>query len=915
MPNANVKLTSEDTSFTRSTTSNASGSYSFPDITPGTYPVIVETPGFKKAVASGLRLFVGPPITQDNVLTVGEVNEQSSVTAAAPLLHTSSSEIGTVIQGKALTELPLNGRNFLQLSLLTPGVTRSKNSGTFDDVEIDPTAKGFNTNGGHMDYNLYLLDGVSIKEYQHGTNMFSPSVDAIQEFNQSTSNYASAFGAEAGAQVSLVTKSGTNQFHGALYDFLRNNVLDARNYFALTHDAPPYRRNQFGGNLGGPIIVPKLSNGRDKLFFFFGYEGFRDSRLTPQLTYYPTPEELTSDLSALAAAGGKPVLDPLSGQPFPNNQIPQRRIPSTLLNFMQSGVGNGPWIPRSNVSGAGHNYYANSAYQYTSDHFIGRVDQSLGSQTLLYARFVYSRGDLLNPSANPNFAYTQGNKTQSGALHISHLFSPVLVGEVTFGYSHFLQNERYSTANKCGIVNSILKLQGLSTLPDPWEAPGWYVSGCSALGQGGSQPRRWEPTNIELLPAFSWTKGKHNMKVGAEFTRFLDTFKEIILPTGYFTYNGQFSNYPLADFLLAYPNFAETSPQPFDPQQRYTELAGYFQDDWKVTPRLTLNLGMRYEWSGIPRSASNSFANIYLGSDNAKPEIVVSAGAKGVKLGNEQYPLLTIAPYVTASSVGLPNALAFSDKKDFSPRLGLAYLLPGLSNTVVRTGTGIFYQRDTENKWVDMALNPPFVSVNTQSYDQPNFQTFNIFSPAPTGSVAALGLYANDPYVKNGRALQYNFSIEHTAWNTLFPAGYIGNGTHHIPNLETPNQARPGLGSIASRRRWSDYGILYYQNYNGNSNYNSLQLKLQRNFSRGFMLLASYTYGKAIDGTSGTFVGEGGRGGMFQDNYNHAADHGLASHDTRQRLVVSFVYELPFGHGKRFLDRGSRTNAALGAGS
>ena len=843
---------------------------------------------------------------------VGAVNEQISVTATAPLLHTTTAEVGTVIEGKALTELPLNGRNFLQLNLLTPGVTRSKNSGTFDDVEIDPTAKGFNTNGGHMDYNLYLLDGVSIKEYQHGTNMFSPSVDAIQEFNQSTSNYGSAFGAEAGAQVSLVTKSGTNQFHGALYDFLRNNVLDARNYFALTHDAPPYRRNQFGGNVGGPVIVPKLFNGKDKLFFFFGYEGFRDSRLTPQLSYYPTPQQFTGDLTDLAAAGGKPVLDPLSGQPFANNQIPQSRIPSTLLTFLQHGIGNGPWIPQPNVSGAGYNYYANSAYQYNSDQFIGRVDQSLGTKTFLYARFVYNRGDLLNPSANPNFTYTQGNETQSGALHISRLFSPSFVGEVTFGYSHFHQNERYSTANKYDIVNGILKLQGLSTLPDAFEAPGWSVSGYSALGQGGSQPRQWEPTNVELRPAFSWTKGRHNMKFGAEFTRFLDTFKEIILPTGSFSYNGQFSNYALADFLLAYPNFAETSPQPFDPEQRYNELAGYFQDDWKLTSRLTLNLGLRYEWSGIPRSSNNSLANIYMGPNNAQPEIVVSQGAKGVKLGNEQYPLLTIAPYVKASSVGLPDALAFSDKKDFSPRVGLAYLLPGLSNTVLRAGAGIFYQRDTENKWVDMALNPPFVSVNTQNYDQTNFQSFNFYSPAPTASVAALGLYANDPYLKNGRVIQYNFTLERTMWNTLFSAGYVGNEAHHMPNLETPNQARPGDGSIESRRRWPNYGILYYQNYNGNSNYNSLQLKVQHNFSHGFMLLTSYTFSKSIDDTGGTFVGEGGRGFMFQDSYNRAADRGLASQDARQRLVFSYVYELPFGRGKRFMDRRGLVDAALG---
>jgi len=867
--------------------------------------------GFKQEVTNNLRVFVGPPVIQDFRLEVGAVSDQISVTASTPLLRQTSSELGTVIEGKALTELPLNGRNFLQLNLLAPGNTLSKNSGTFDDVQIDPTSKGFNTNGSHMDYNQYLLDGVSIKEYQHGTNMYSPSVDAIQEFNQGSSNYGAAFGAEAGAQVSLVTKSGSNQYHGAAFDFLRNNDFDARNFFALTNGAPPYHRNQFGGTLGGPIIIPKLYNGKDKTFFFFSYEGFRDSKLTPQLSYYPTPQELTGNLSDVVTAG-KPLIDPVTGIPFPGNQIPQSRIPPTLLSFLQNGIGKGPWIPVPNISGPGYNYYDNSAYRFDSDQFISRVDQMLGSKTFLYARYVNNVGNLLNPTANPNFTYTQGNETQSGALHLSSLLRSNFVAELTFGVSHFHQNERYSTANQYDIVNKLLQIQGLSTLPDAWEAPGWSVTGYSALGQGGSQPRQWEPMNTEVRPAFSWTKGTHNMKFGGEFTRFSDTFKEIILPVGSFSYSGQFTNYALGDFLLQTPNFVETSPQPFDPEQRYKEIGGYFQDDWKVTTRLTLNLGMRYEWSGIPRSSNNSFSNIYLPPNNGEPTIVVSQGAHGVKIGDVQYPLLTIAPYVQANSVGLPNALAFSDTKDFGPRVGLAYLVPGIKDTVIRAAFGVFYQRDTENKWVDMALNPPFVSVNTLSYDQTNFQQFSFSNPTPNASVAALGYYANDPYMKNGRVQQYSFTIQHTMWNTLFEVGYVGNEAHHLPDLEAPNQAEPGPGSIASRRRWPDFGTLYYQNYNGNANYNGLQAKVQHNFSNGFMLLASYTFSKTIDDTGGTFVGEGARGFTFQDSYDRAADRGLASQDTRNRLVISYVYELPFGKGKRFLNGGGFADRALG---
>ena len=288
-----------------------------------------------------------------------------------------------------------------------------------------------------------------------------------------------------------------------------------------------------------------------------------------------------------------------------------------------------------------------------------------------------------NPNLNPNFYLSQTNQTHSAAVHLSTLFNPNLVGEVSFGYSQFHENDRYNTAGQYDIVNGILGIKGLSQNPDAWEAPGWYVSGYSGFGQGGSQPRQWQPTNIEFRPAFSWIHGKHNIKFGGEIMKMLDTFKEIVLPVGYFTYDGTFTNNALADFLTAHPNFAETSPQPFEPEQRYSQWAGYFQDDWKATPRLTLNLGLRYEYASVPRSSNNSFSNIYFGPNNAEPVIVVSKNVHPVVLNGDTYPLLTIAPYAQASTVGLPDSLIFSDKKDFSPRVGFAYLLPGLKNTIL----------------------------------------------------------------------------------------------------------------------------------------------------------------------------------------------------------------------------------------
>src|SRR5262249_48040127 len=279
-------------------------------------------------------------------------------------------------------------------------------------VQIDPTAASFNVNGQKGDYNLYLLDGSTIKEYQHGSNTFSPSVDAVQEFQTTTSNYSAAFGSEAGAQVNLVTKSGTNNFHGGLYEFVRNNKFDARNFFSQTIGAPPFKRNQFGGNIGGPIWIPKLYHGKDKTFFFVSSEFFREVKSIPQQGNFPTPAQLSGDLSSLLTPG-TPLIDPVTGGPFPNNVIPASRMPSTLQPFLQSGIGKGPWIPAPNSNVPGFNFYRDDSRRFNNDQVIVRIDHRLSEKTFLYGRYAFNNGDRRDPNLNPNWFISQGNRGQS----------------------------------------------------------------------------------------------------------------------------------------------------------------------------------------------------------------------------------------------------------------------------------------------------------------------------------------------------------------------------------------------------------------------------------------------------------------------------------------------------------------------
>jgi hypothetical protein len=719
-------------------------------------------------------------------------------------------------------------------------------------------------------------------------------------------------GVEAAAQVNMVIKSGGNQVHGDAFDFLRNDVLDARNFFAP--DRTPFRRNQFGATIGGPIVLPRY-NGKDKTFFFGSYQGTRHRLLVPTLENFPTPAQLTGDLSSLVTPG-QPVMNPYTGQPFPNNQIPQSMMPSPLEPFLQKGIGKGPWIPIPNSTVSGLDYLYDVGQDYDDDQALTRVDHKLGSQTFLNGHYLYEndRGTDITawPGAgdSPNWSWLQHRRSHNVAAHISRPIRPNFLFEFTWAYMHGYQDAVQSTSFKDNIQGELGFISGITDAPSTWGAPTWGVSGYSNMGEDNYQPRGERSWVHQFRPAFSLIKGKHSMKFGGEVYRFFETFPEIIEPSGSYSYNGQFTGYPLGDFLLGIPNSVFLSPVYFNPLFHYSLLAGYFVDDVKVTPRLTVNLGLRYEWLGIPKSANKSATVLYLPPNYAPPEIVVDDGAAPIPFNGVPQTFMPGVPYVTASSVHLPESLVYSDTKDFGPRIGFAYSVT--PNTVIRAGYGLFYQRDSDNKWFDSALNAPFVWTESYTLNSTNFMNFNWFDPAHFGTETPLGIFDNDVHMRDGREAAWNFSLEHTMWKTLFSAAYVANSTWHLPNEELPNQAVPGPGSITAREQWPNAGDIYLFNYDGNANYNSLQLKVQRPLAKGLQILIGYTWSKDIDTTGGTFIGEGASGGQIQNNHDRAADRGLANQDFRNRLVFSYIYELPFGRKRHWLNQGGVGSAVLG---
>jgi len=913
IPKATVAVGSSESGFQRHVITSEAGTYTIPDLLPGNYSLTVDAVGFKRAIVPKISLFVGQTSTQNFQLQVGSEEQEVTVSAQAPLLNTTNGQLGTVVTGTLMTQLPLNGRNVMQLNLLSPGAITDKGGNTSNAASLSPATVTFSVNGQQSDYNLYLLDGVQIKDWQHGTDMFNPSVDAIGEFQTTTSNYSAAYGSESAAQINLLVKAGTNTFHGTVFEYLRNDVLNARNFFQPVGSPAPFKRNQFGGNLGGPVRIPHLYNGTNKTFFFFNYEGFRQVKRVPETGYFPTQEQLSGDLSSLVTPA-TPLLNPFNGQPFAGNVIPSNMIrPATLEGFLGTGIGTGPWVPVQNASLAGVNYINNSPLTYFANQYIARIDQNISDKTLLYGHFAYNKDSKQDPNLNPNWFITEGSETYSAAGHLVHVFSPDIVGEIGGGYTHFFQNFVQSTAGKVDITNAILKIAGNATIPDSWGAPIWNVAGFNNMGETSAGPRLWFVNIIDLRPTATLTKGKHSLHVGLDFERVNEDFQEIFRTNGTWNYDGQFSGYSLADFLLGLPNTINSSPDPFSPNIWNSAFGPYFQDDWKITPNLTLNLGLRYEWVSVPFSHNHqSVSNVYFPPNNGVPELVIADTASAIKFRGVQATLFQGVPYVRASSVGLPKQLAFNDNGDISPRFGFAYRLPWSTSTVIRGGYGIFYGTDVQDNWVEAAVDPPFVRSNLTVLDSTNFAAFDPSDPYVNASASAAQVFGNQIKHHLGTTQEWNLTLEQTRWDTLFSVAYVGNDSTHLADLSDPNQAIPGPGDITARRQWPSTGVLYIGGTEGIGNYNALQTKAQHRYTNGLEFLASYTWSKTFDTSDGSFVGEGQSGFDTQNLLDPKSEYSLAAQHVGQAFTFSSVYDLPFGKNKRFVNHGGLASVVIG---
>ena len=871
VPGVEITVTSEDRGTSRTAISGDAGMYVVTNLLPGSYEVAAELSGFKRAVLTGITLQVAQEARIDITLQLGDITEVVSVTGRAPVVETEKAAIGSVVTERAILDLPLNGRNFMELTTLTGGTTRGQGSSS---QNRGITAKPLNPSvaGQAKANNAYYLDGVQNMDQMWRTYNVAPPVDAIQEFRMQVGQYSAEFGGGGGAIVNVVTKSGTNDFHGSLYEFHRNDNLDAVNFFARSKSQLVF--NQFGGSLGGPII-------KDRTFFFVTYEGFRERRGLTGRETVPTAEQKAGNLSAF----GKTILDPMTGEPFPSGVIPQNRIDPISTRIME-------FYPAPNAPGT-DNFQRSPTRTFDHDNLLFRVDHELSENHDLTGRFALQDIRRFTPGTNPKV----------GGINFPQLFHNTMVGLTSNFSTNFINEFRFGlnrTENDAMSQNEGIGIGNTLGLPFPAEPPGdrfpsISFSRTSVDRLRPANPRVTRVTDFHFSEAITYVHGNHIIKTGGAFKRVHDAYAFRGTHTnGTYTFSGQFTGDGFADFLLGIPATMILPITP-NPQAFYTQtgFSVYLADDWRVSPRLTVSLGLRYEFESFPREASGFTPKF------------------DAELGGLRYPdqNTTAEPFYTNQRPDLPwgfldrETAMFPDKNNFAPRIGFAFRPFANTSTVIRGGYGWFYNlTEIINLMNNVTSAPPSttwgtfrseVDVPTLSYGGPSDLSGAATDFLRRSTFGFPGTPLQDRFL-NGYTQQWSLSISRELSSDLvLQAQYLGSKSTHLENSFDINYAPAGPGSLATRVPFPKWNRLFGFAAGGNANYNSMILSAEQRFSKGLSFKAAYTWGKSLASrgsrTISSHIGLIQNPGDLKGEVNHSPD------DVKHRLTFYSVYELPFG--------------------
>jgi hypothetical protein len=925
IPGATVTATNTGTNATREAQSNGAGAYSFAALPPGPYSIKVELQGFQ-TVERRVELHVEQTVRVDVALAVAGLSETTQVTGVAPLITTENATVGTVIENRRIVELPLNGRNFLSLVALSPNVSAefagagqagSRQGGSRSNQQLS-------ISGQRREFNYYTLDGTDNTDVNFNTYILLPSVDALEEFKVQTGIYSAEFG-RAASQVNVVTKSGTNQFHGALFEFHRNDSFDSRPYSFTAAQAAlpkaPFKWNQYGYTLGGPVWT-------NKIFFMSNWEGYRDRKQFQNNYSLPLAAWRKGDFSSYSGVLYDPATCVTGAnaricQPFPGNQIPANRIHPTSLKLLE-------FYPEPNGTGSGtlgtvNNYTSQQNRVIDKDQFTQRVDFVQSASSTWMGRYSHSRDDEISPALKLNGTKLI-NRIHQGMVGNTRTLSPTVVNEFRFGYNSF-----YNTFGRelafVRDVTSELAIPGMQPIPDAaWGIPSIGINGLSGFGDSTEGPYTNENKVFEVIDNVSWIRGRHSFKVGAHLR--MDHYNQVgnQFPRGGFQFDGRATGSltgaatptagAFADFLLGYQRLSELSVALAITEFRALSQSYYFTDTWRMRDNMTLDLGLRYEYVPPFEDASGHIINASMPFfDTGLPVADYARHPTLVRIGEgDFYDDLSIRfnPAIqTARDGRLGKRLIDDDKLNFAPRAGWAWTpSPRWS---VRAGAGVFYMQDTGNPRFDMARNAAGRRQDTSdplqlnlNWNAPFFGTGTNACNVQPPLVCISNHYVlgNDFDRSTPRMLQYlvNFQRE-LGSNAALEIGYLGSRSYELERMFDRNEVTAGAGSTQLRRPYPEFTRIQSIGNLADAKYNSLTLKLTRRLSSGFSALVGYTLSKSTDNGSGIRTLDGDA--LFPQNSNCIdCEWGLSIFDVRHRVVSSILYELPFGEGKAHLQQG-----------
>ena len=866
-----ITATNEQTSFSRGTVSDENGNYILPLLPVGNYELTAEASGFQKYLQTGITLTINQVARADIELIVGSLAEVVQVTSETGLVNTQNGTLGQVINQRKIQDLPLNGRNFLQLATLQAGIT----PGISLISEFTPSHPGqvtFNANGLRQQSNNFLLDGADNNDGFLGTAAGVPSPDALQEFRILTNAYSAEYGRGGGSVVNVVTRGGTNDFHGSLYEFFRNDVFDARNFFSSK--VPALKQNQFGGTFGGPIR-------KDQIFFFGSYEGFRQRQGITASSVIPSLLERAGDFSKSAT---KPV-DPITRQRFANDVIPASRINQIAGNILAL-------LPAPN---RGPNQLSATNNGSTdSDQFTARIDHNLTRKDNFSARYFYENGSSFKPFTNPppinvpGFPFSDNYRFQNLVLSDVHNFSPQVINELRFAYSR-----TRTCYNKPGYQIDPKSLGFNYPILGGANIPLIFMSGLTAIGTSSETNGLRRDNIFQYQDHVTYLRGRHNLRAGVDIYRNLFSLREDNSNNGSFNFTGAFSGNPIDDLLLGLPaRFSQASPGA-PAYFSSTYFQPYLQDDFRLSRRVTLNLGLRYDLNLPVKEKYDRLIGFRPGK---KSELVPNAPTGLLFQGDS----------------GLGQIFK-TDKNNFAPRLGFAWDIFGDGKTSLRGGYGIYYDIVLGTLYGNFVVSPPFTTTvnvsSLRSFSDP-FGGTSPFSGGAPGLIFPQFLTINviDPDYKTPYNQQWNLSVQHELTKDfLIEVGYVGTKGTNLPGTRVLNTAVFGPGATArnvDQRR--PFGPAFGQVLNFqstfDSSYNSLQVTANKRLSRGLSFLAAYTWSKTID--DGSFP-TGRRairvGTLAQDQNNLRAERGLSNYDARHRFVVSYLWEIPIFRAQKGL--------------